>query len=216
MSLISAATRARHCAAPIARSTKRSVKIYTRTGDKGKSSLFNGQRMEKDSATFSALGAVDELSANVGMAREFCIDAGNPLASKLALIQHHLFDVGAHVATPRAASEDAKLARTAFDEKRVELLEEWIDKLSGDLPPLTAFILPSGGKSSASLHLARTVCRRTEREIVPLVRAGEVDSEVGRYVNRLSDLLFMAARAAAKHDGREETLWKPNATEDTA
>ncbi|CAH1232497.1 MMAB [Branchiostoma lanceolatum] len=164
--------------------TKKKLKIYTRTGDKGRSSLFTGERRSKDDTIFEALGTTDELSCAIGLAGEFGHDAGHQFMDRLEKIQSLLQDVGSNIATPRTKAQDRKLARTAFPSGSVEELERWIDEYTEQLPPLTNFILPSGGKTSASLHMARAICRRTERRLVPLVSSGDVDAEVGRYVNR--------------------------------
>ncbi|KAJ3050518.1 hypothetical protein HK097_008537 [Rhizophlyctis rosea] len=192
-----------------AESTRR-IKVYTRTGDKGQSSLFTGERRPKNDAHFEALGDVDELTSLLGVAREYCNEANNGLTSKLEKIQCLLQDVNSNVATPRTKASDVKLARTEFDIEGylVTELESWIDELDTQLPPLQNFILPSGGKAASTLHVARAVCRRAERHIVPFVQEEKVDQSVGKYINRLSDFLFTAARFAAKHEGREETIYK--------
>ncbi|XP_035691296.1 corrinoid adenosyltransferase-like isoform X1 [Branchiostoma floridae] len=187
---------------------KKQLKIYTRTGDKGKSSLFTGERRKKDDTIFEALGTTDELSCAVGLAGEFGNDAGHQFMDRLEKIQSLLQDVGSNIATPRTKAQDGKLARTEFPSGSVEELEGWIDEYTEQLPPLTNFILPSGGKTSASLHMARAICRRTERRLVPLVSSGDVDAEVGRYINRLSDFLFTLARFAAMTENKEEKIYR--------
>ncbi|XP_066299545.1 corrinoid adenosyltransferase MMAB-like isoform X2 [Branchiostoma lanceolatum] len=188
--------------------TKKKLKIYTRTGDKGRSSLFTGERRSKDDTIFEALGTTDELSCAIGVAGEFGHDAGHQFMDRLEKIQSLLQDVGSNIATPRTKAQDRKLARTAFPSGSVEELERWIDEYTEQLPPLTNFILPSGGKTSASLHMARAICRRTERRLVPLVSSGDVDAEVGRYINRLSDFLFTLARFAAMTESKEEKIYR--------
>jgi len=121
-------------------------------------------------------------------------------------IQSRLFDVGSSIATPER--DTVKQKKVAFDAQNTPLLEEWIDLLDAQLPRLTRFILPSGGLSSAKLHVARSVCRRAERVVVPLVQQEVVESEVGKYLNRLSDFLFVAARYAAMKEGRTESTYK--------
>eukprot|EP00611_Tribonema_gayanum_P007661 TRINITY_DN1707_c0_g1_i2.p1 TRINITY_DN1707_c0_g1~~TRINITY_DN1707_c0_g1_i2.p1 ORF type:complete len:272 (-),score=65.31 TRINITY_DN1707_c0_g1_i2:322-1047(-) len=185
---------------------KKSI-LYTKTGDKGASSLYSGERRSKTDATFQALGASDELNSVIGVAREYCVLAGNGLDELLAEIQSRLFDVGACIATPRDKASEAKLAKTAFPPKCTAEVEFAIDELDSKLPPLKTFILPSGGLAAVHLHLARVVCRRAERSAIPLVEAGEVDPEVGRYLNRLSDFLFAAARYASHVEGAPETSW---------
>lgn len=183
------------------------IKIYTRTGDKGKTSNFAGQRLPKDDAIFEALGNNDELSSSIGLAREYCKD-GHLISKMLQEIQCVLQDIGSHIATPRTASTRTKLEQTEFNKKHVENLENWIDELDKELPPLKNFILPSGGKGSAHIHVARTICRRTERRIVPLFRDGHVEETVAMYLNRLSDFLFTAARYTAQCEGKQEIVYK--------
>eukprot|EP00741_Cyanophora_paradoxa_P000363 tig00000403_g354.t1 len=187
-------------------------KIYTRTGDKGSSSLYTGERREKDDLVFEALGAVDELNSAIGVAHEFCEEAANGIHKKLEQLQSALLDVGSAVATPKSSAAEHKLARVQFDEGWIGQLEAWIDEADAQLPPLRNFILPSGGKSSAFLHVARTGCRRAERQVVPLVRAGEVDDVVLRFLNRLSDYLFTAARLAALKEGKTEVVYQKGRT----
>ncbi|KAI9188707.1 hypothetical protein H9P43_000128 [Blastocladiella emersonii ATCC 22665] len=185
------------------------MKIYTKTGDKGTSSLYNGERRSKTDAVFEALGSVDELSSSIGVAAEYCGQAGNGLAEQLQEIQCVLIEMGSNIATPRQSSADApyKLAKTAFDEAHVAQLEAWIDALDATLPALTNFILPSGGLAAAHLHQCRSVARRAERSLVPLAAADEVDAGVTQYANRLSDYFFVAARHAAKHEGKVERVF---------
>ena len=183
--------------------------IYTRTGDKGTSSLFNGERREKHDRVFEALGNTDELNAAIGVAKEHCDLGENGLSFNLATIQSRMLDIGSAVATPRLNTpSEARINLTSFDESHVQLLESWIDDLDATLPPLTNFILPSGGMASAHLHVARAVCRRTERSVVPLVAEGEVEAAVQKYLNRLSDYLFTAARFACMKEGKEETVYQ--------
>jgi len=184
-------------------------KVYTRTGDKGESSLYNGERRSKDDLVFSALGDTDELNSTIGVAREFCVEsADTALPVQLAAIQSSLLDAGSAIATPEDTSSERKKTRAKFDEGLVAVLEGWIDAMDEELPQLTMFILPSGGKAASFLHLSRTICRRAERGVVPLVREGHVDEAVGRYLNRLSDYLFTAARFSALKEGKEETTYK--------
>uniref|UniRef100_A0A8C0G183 Corrinoid adenosyltransferase MMAB n=2 Tax=Chelonoidis abingdonii TaxID=106734 RepID=A0A8C0G183_CHEAB len=182
-------------------------KIYTKTGDKGFSSTYTGERRSKDDQVFEALGTTDELSSAVGVASELSQESGHTFVEQLHKIQCMLQDVGSNIATPLSSAREAHLKRTSFSEKPVLELEQWIDKYSDQLPPLTAFILPSGGKSSAALHFSRAVCRRAERCVVPLVQAGEADANVAKYLNRLSDFLFILARYAAMKEGKEEKIY---------
>ncbi|XP_076364295.1 corrinoid adenosyltransferase MMAB-like isoform X2 [Tachypleus tridentatus] len=183
-------------------------KIYTRTGDGGKSSLFTGERRPKDDMVFEALGSTDELSCNIGLARVIAKGLTGQLDAQLEKIQCILQDIGSAVATPKSSAREAHLRRTEFSPELVDELEEWIDKHTKHLPPLKNFILPSGGQSSAYFHVARAVCRRAERRVYPLISAGEVDPVVLKYLNRLSDYLFTVARLTAKIDGKEEKIYR--------
>ncbi|KAJ2006989.1 hypothetical protein H4R26_001044 [Coemansia thaxteri] len=187
------------------------IKVYTRTGDKGTSSLFTGERRAKDDAVFAALGATDELSSVLGLAIAHLQDtaAGDPLISQLEAIQCLLQDVGSNVATPISSSHasPAKINRTRFDPDghHCSQLERWIDALDGGLPVHRSFILPSGGLAASTLHVARTVCRRAERSLVPL--KDDIDREALMFVNRLSDYLFVAARWTAMKQGVPERIY---------
>nr|XP_020450135.1 cob(I)yrinic acid a,c-diamide adenosyltransferase, mitochondrial [Monopterus albus] len=183
-------------------------KIYTKTGDKGFSSTFTGERRPKEDHIFEALGNTDELSSAIGLAREFCLDKGHTFRYQLDKIQCILQDVGSSIATPRSSARESHIKRTQFTAQAVADLETWIDNLTEELPPLTNFILPSGGKSSTALHLARAVCRRAERSVAPIVRSGEADPDVAKFLNRLSDYLFTVARYAAMKEGNEEKIYK--------
>lgn len=184
-------------------------RVYTKTGDAGTSSLFNMERKPKDDDFFQALGDTDELNANLGVCREYLVAQGlSTTASQLEEIQSRLFDVGSHIATPRATSSAAQLARTGFSEEHTVQLEKWIDEMEVELPALKNFILPSGGLASAHLHVARAVCRRAERRVVPIVAHGDAEQCVQKYLNRLSDYLFVCARYACLKDGNSETIWK--------
>ncbi|XP_074869055.1 corrinoid adenosyltransferase MMAB [Carettochelys insculpta] len=190
--------------------TTRLPKIYTKTGDKGFSSTYTGERRSKDDQIFEALGTTDELTSAIGIASEFSQESGHTFVEQLHKVQCMLQDVGSNIATPLSSAREAHLKLTSFSEKPVLELEQWIDKYSDQLPPLTAFILPSGGKSSAALHFSRAVCRRAERCVVPLVQAGEADANVAKYLNRLSDFLFILARYAAMKEGKEEKIYTKN------
>ncbi|XP_019956661.1 corrinoid adenosyltransferase MMAB [Paralichthys olivaceus] len=187
---------------------KKIPKIYTKTGDKGFSSTFTGERRPKEDHIFQALGNTDELSSAIGLAREFCLDKGHTFTYQLDKIQCILQDLGSNIATPRSSARESHTKKTQFTAQPITDLETWIDNFTKDLPPLTNFILPSGGKSSAALHLARTVCRRAERSVAPIVRSGEADPDVAKFLNRLSDYLFTVARYAAMKEGNEETIYK--------
>ncbi|KAE8292219.1 Cob(I)yrinic acid a,c-diamide adenosyltransferase, mitochondrial [Larimichthys crocea] len=173
-------------------------KIYTKTGDKGFSSTFTGERRPKEDHIFEALGNTDELSSAIGLAREFCLDKGHTFTYQLDKIQCILQDVGSNIATPRSSARESHIKRTQFTAPSIADLETWIDKFTEELPPLTNFILPSGGKSSTALHLARAVCRRAERSVAPVVRSGEADPDVAKFLNRY----------AAMKEGNEEKIYK--------
>ncbi|XP_024422689.1 corrinoid adenosyltransferase MMAB isoform X3 [Desmodus rotundus] len=190
--------------------TPKIPKIYTKTGDKGFSSTFTGERRSKDDQVFEALGTTDELSSAIGFAMELIAEKGHPCAEELEKIQCSLQDVGSALATPRSSAREAHLRRTAFATGPILELEQWIDRYSSQLPPLTAFILPSGGKSSSALHFCRAVCRRAERRVVPLVQMGETDANVAKFLNRLSDYLFTLARYTAMKEGNQEKIYKKN------
>jgi cob(I)alamin adenosyltransferase len=179
------------------------TRIYTRTGDEGETGLFDGTRVSKDDVRVEACGAVDELNAWLGVLRA----SGVPedIDGMLASIQVHLFALGAVLADPRhrIAPRVTKATLSAAD---VERLEGWIDELDLKLPPLRKFILPGGAQAGAMLHLARTVCRRAERRIVTLGK-DVTDPVAVTYVNRLSDLLFVMARAVNDRAGVSETEW---------
>jgi cob(I)alamin adenosyltransferase len=183
------------------------VKIYTRTGDTGETGLFDGTRVLKSDARVATYGDIDELNAWLGLARSMLAHEGE-LAEMLIQIQRDLFAVGARLADPshRIADRVSKAAITPADIVR---LEQWIDLLDSMLPPLRRFILAGGSNAGASLHVARTVCRRAERRAVPLYRAGKIELLVISYLNRLSDLLFTMARAANHRAKVEDVKWVP-------
>ncbi|KAK9818039.1 hypothetical protein WJX72_006084 [[Myrmecia] bisecta] len=189
--------------------TTHRMRVYTKTGDKGSSSLYNGERRLKDDKVFHALGDVDELNSSLGMAREFAREQQlTAILPQLETIQSRLLDVGSAVATPTDTSSERKLQRVQFDAASTQALEDWIDAMDEQLPQLTNFILPSGGKAASSLHTARSICRRAERKVVRLIQDGGTDPNVGIYLNRLSDYLFTAARLAAKEAKQEEVVYK--------
>ncbi len=180
------------------------MKIYTRTGDSGETGLFDGTRVSKAHPRVSAYGEVDELNAILGLAR-----AGRPpldaeLAGMIDQIQRDLFALGSRLADPAQRIAE-RVTKTAIGSGDVERLEGWIDKLEAELPPLRRFILAGGCPSGAALHVARTVCRRAERAVVGLGDAAAQDIVV--YLNRLSDLLFVMARAANYRAGAPEKEW---------
>jgi cob(I)alamin adenosyltransferase len=184
-------------------------KIYTRTGDDGTTALGTGDRRKKYDLRISAYGTVDELNSVIGIARLHC--ASDPeLNSVLGRIQNDLFDVGADLCMPGTQGKGPGGARLTVSDTQVDWLEGEIDKLNAMLAPLRSFILPGGSPASAYLHLARTVCRRAERLIVELKdEPGEdVSPTVLKYVNRLSDFLFVACRAM-NNNGADDVLWVP-------
>lgn len=181
-------------------------RIYTRTGDEGDTGLFGGARVSKSDPRVSAYGAVDELNAVLGWTIIHVQEPG--IASRLASLQPDLFAIGAHLATVvRAGARPPKLP--PLPAERVPEFERWIDDAEATLPTLTAFVMPGGSAGGAALHVARTVCRRAEREIVGLAETAEVPSTIIVFMNRLSDLLFVWARSENAHAGTEEKQWLP-------
>jgi cob(I)alamin adenosyltransferase len=182
------------------------LKIYTRRGDRGETDLFGGGRVAKDHLRVAAYGEVDELNSCVGIAA--AATRQDDLRALLQRIQNTLFDLGAHLATPDAARrEKADIPGASVED--IEELEGKIDQLEGELAPLKNFILPGGTEVAAALHLARTVCRRVERSAVALDRDEPLDERVLRYINRLSDLLFVLARVENVRAGVSDVEWAP-------
>lgn len=188
-------------------------KVYTKFGDAGDTMLASGDTVRKDSARVESYGEVDELNAVLGLlrvelARTPTSDEQRPFATaldaSLARIQQELFDLGAELATPGAAEGKARLK---VEDGDVTRLEKELDALNEHLSPLRSFILPGGGPLGALAHLGRTVCRRAERRAVALAHQEPVRGEALRYLNRLSDYLFVVARAAAQRFGHPEVLW---------
>lgn len=185
-------------------------RIYTRTGDDGTTALGSGERRPKYDLRIAAYGTIDELNACLGIARLHTADAP-AMDAMLARIQNDLFDLGADLCTPESAKgKGPDGARLAVSDAQVTRLEQEIDALNAELSPLRSFVLPGGTPAAASLHLARTVCRRAERLIVELVhKPGEsVSAAALKYVNRLSDLLFVASRFLNRK-GADDVLWVP-------
>ncbi len=182
-------------------------RIYTRTGDDGRTGLADGSRRSKADARIEAVGAADEANAALGLAR-IHLQPGSALDAILARAQNDLFDLGADLATPGEVAGALRIL-----ESQVTRLEAEIDQINAGLPPLASFVLPGGTAAAAALHLARTLCRRAEREAVRLAAApGEaVSPPVLHYLNRLSDLLFVAAREANRQ-GEGDVLWRPGGT----
>lgn len=185
-------------------------KIYTRTGDKGETSLFTGERVSKDNPFIQALGAVDECNSAIGMSLSFLPHkpALEEVEKQLIQIQHALFDLGAAVATPRTSATKNKIAKTRFDEEAITWIEQWIDEMDHQLPRLTTFILPGGHPAGAALHCARSICRRAEQILVPLNTHEDVSDHVLRFLNRVSDYLFIASRFINHVLSEPETLWE--------
>jgi cob(I)alamin adenosyltransferase len=179
------------------------VKIYTRTGDTGETSLFDGTRVRKSDPRIDACGHVDELNAMLGLARASGADAA--LGEELEQLQHDLFALGARLADPNARIA-GRVRKAALGDEDVRRLEAWIDAAEADLEPLRRFILPGGSPVGAALHVARTLCRRAERHIVGLGDAA-VEPAMLAYVNRLSDLLFVLARLANARAGVPDVEW---------
>ncbi len=188
-------------------------RIYTRGGDEGETSLVGGQRAPKDSLRIECYGAVDELSAFVGLARTTAEEMAKQtpalatLVDLLYRVQHELFNLGSILAT---LPEDVGPQQPRVTDHDVSRLEREIDAANIDLAPLKSFVLPGGSRLSAELHVCRTVCRRAERLAVALARREQVPREVIRYLNRLSDALFVWSRWANHTAGVSEPLWNPN------
>lgn len=176
------------------------MKIYTRTGDAGETSLFGGARVRKDNARIEAYGTVDELNSFIGVARASW--PASPFDGKLHEIQSDLFDIGAHLASPGTSRFAGPAAA------RVGGLEQAIDAMESELAPLKSFVLPGGCRAAAQLHVTRTVCRRAERLVVALHDADAATLASITYLNRLSDFLFVAARFANHRQGVEDVPWK--------
>ena len=182
------------------------TRIYTRGGDKGKTSLGSGKRVVKHDRRVAAYGTVDEANAALGMVRLHCEGAVDQLLSRL---QNELFDLGADLCTPEVEAEEHPSLR--ITPEQVQRLEGDIDQINQDLEPLTSFILPGGTPAAAYLHLARTIARLAEREITALAEDEPINPAALRYMNRLSDLLFVLARQQ-NQGGKADVLWVPGGT----
>jgi len=176
------------------------LKIYTKTGDSGETGLFGGGRVAKDDPRVRAYGEVDELNATLGFAA--ALDPAGFESDFLQAIQRDLFAVGAELATP-----NAQKVREQVGAERVSVIEALIDQHEATLPALKNFILPGGTPKAAALHVARTTCRRAERAVVSLARDEQINPIIIHYLNRLSDLLFVLARAVNKQAGRADIVW---------
>jgi cob(I)alamin adenosyltransferase len=187
------------------------TRVYTRTGDKGETGLVGGTRVPKDSLRIEAYGTMDELNAIVGIVRTFneerLADGEHHrwLEEQLHKIQNQLFDLGSELATPPGAEYEGQFK---FTETEVKGLEELMDHCQKDLEPLKSFTLPGGGRINAYMHLARTVCRRFERQVWRLAREEPVNEWDIKYINRLSDVFFVLGRWVVKHMGEKEYLWE--------
>jgi len=171
-------------------------KIYTRTGDDGSTGLGDGARVSKDSARVCAYGTVDEANSAIGVV--LACDIPEDVRAVLVSVQHQMFDLGGELCIP---------GHSAIFDADIDRLEKQLDRFNADLPPLKDFILPGGGLAAAHCHLARTITRRAEREVVTLSHHDSVRPEAVRYLNRLSDLLFVLSRVLARASGHGETLW---------
>jgi cob(I)alamin adenosyltransferase len=183
----------------------RLTRIYTRGGDRGETSLGDGSRVSKLDCRIGAFGTVDELNSALGLV--LVGDVPEEMREPLVRIQNELFDVGADLSVPWGVTD-----RLRVEQPMIDALEQLCDDFNADLPELRSFVLPGGTEAAARLHVARTICRRAERDV--LLGAQEVDLNplVLRYLNRLSDLLFILARAANASAGRDEPLWKPGSS----
>ena len=186
-------------------------KIYTKTGDKGETSLYGGTRVSKAAARVESYGTLDELNAFIGLAKAEISD--EKVLNQLQKIQFDLFTVGSEAATPTdkmLLANGKNRLDLMISEKEIIELELWMDDFDAELEPLRFFILPSGGKAAATVHVCRTVCRRAERAMVFLNETEEVRPELIKYLNRLSDYLFILARYISKISGEKEDYWNPS------
>jgi len=186
------------------------MKIYTKTGDAGSTSLFGGVKVSKSNIRINAYGTTDELNSFVGLI--VAHNANDEVKKQLLNIQENIFVLGSELATPKEklflANGKSRIGKM-IQENDIKTLENWIDEWEKQLEPLTHFILPGGGKASASAHVARTVCRRAERNVVLLTENVEIRPELQKYLNRLSDYLFVLARVLSKLDNEPEVKWLP-------
>ena len=191
------------------------MKIYTKTGDTGQTSLVGGQRRDKNDPRFECIGNIDELNATLGIVISLIkersgknINSGiQIIVDQLTVIQHQLFDLGSELATPNRQSIKA-LKIPIMTEEKISALEQIIDLADKKLSPLTNFVLPGGSLIASHLHLSRTVCRRAERATITLSKIEKINPLTIAYLNRLSDLLFIFARLANSYDNYEEIIWR--------
>lgn len=182
-----------------------SIKIYTKTGDKGTTSLIGGTKVLKNDLRIDAYGNVDELNSYIGLVIELIKD--QPSIEALREIQDRLFTIGSLLACD--PEKDIRMQIPGLFENDITVLEQWIDKMNEELPEMKSFILPGGCQSAATLHIARCVCRRTERVVVSLSASQELPDHVLIYLNRLSDYLFVLSRLIAKRENAAEIPWRP-------
>jgi cob(I)alamin adenosyltransferase len=181
------------------------MKIYTKSGDEGETSLWGGGRVKKSHPRVSAYGTLDEANSMIGLALSFLSPHEKVIGDRLSRIQNELFQVGSELAT----SAGAKNSCPFVGAPQIEMLESEIDDMETNLEPLKNFILPSGGSAGSALHLARTIVRRSERDCVEIAQSESIRPEVIQYLNRLSDYLFVMARWVNKQMGKSETKWIP-------
>ncbi|GAF04732.1 cob(I)yrinic acid a,c-diamide adenosyltransferase [Saccharicrinis fermentans] len=179
--------------------------VYTKTGDKGKTSLIGGTRVAKNHYRLEAYGTVDELNTFVGMIRSYEVDENTE--RQIIDIQHKLFVIGAYLATDSNVTDLRD--KLDYDEAIIETLEKEMDRMESDLPPMKHFVLPGGHPGVSYCHISRTVCRRAERRILAMAEESEVNPWVIKYINRLSDYLFVLSRYLSKHYGVNEIPWVP-------
>lgn len=178
-------------------------KIYTRTGDDGQTGLGDGSRLDKDDLRFDVMGAVDNLNAHIGLLIAYVDDKN--ISDELSQIQHKLFNIGGELALPNHAD----IGYVAITDDDIRLLEHWIDTYNENLPYLKEFILPAGSPATATAHIARCICRDSERFVIRLdKRDNNISTTVKKYLNRLSDYLFVLARVIARRDNGAEVLWQ--------
>jgi len=183
-------------------------RVYTRTGDAGETGLAGGQRVTKDSPRIEAYGTVDELNSVIGVARATAEEVHlDDFCTILLRVQHELFNLGSILAT---LPEDVHPRQARITGQEIAQLEAEMDRMNEGLPPLRSFVLPGGSRLNAELHVCRTVCRRAERRLVSLARIEPVPPEAVKYLNRLSDALFVWSRWSIAQSGAAETLWEPN------
>jgi len=194
------------------------MRLYTRTGDDGTTGMFGGGRVPKDHPRIEACGNVDELNAAIGLVIAAIDGTGGAAASSkgkdaissiLKQLQPRLFDLGADLATPLGTAHEGKTVRIGRD--HITQAEQWIDQIDDGNDPMKAFVMPGGTELAARLHLARTICRRAERSMIPLLNADEpMSPDALKFINRVSDLLFAMARLANKHAGVPDVKWEPH------